>query len=351
MYIGPPDQRAVYQLVRYACAAALSTTPAQTCSHIALTIAADHSLELRSTGHYAEMESLCLPDALTQLATEPPIHPWSDAAGALAVLNALAADFELEVWTGQQHVSQRFAQGQAHTPAVVRSFTAVAGRRIRFVPDRTILTDWDAFSAYPLMGYLRTVAALYNGLRVTLHDARDGSTMESIYQAGIRGYLAELTYAELYDFESYPHFFCSHQTTDMTAEVALHWGYALGPMVWSYVNGRATLNGGSHVTGMRQGLTHALDQFARDAQLFGDDIPRLRTRDLPRTLAAIISIHAPHPHYDRAMKQHLHDPQIGRFVYHMLVEQLPAQFRTYAAAIAPWATSYAWRIREAEDTG
>jgi DNA gyrase subunit B len=348
MYIGPTDQRAVYQLVQYACEAALDTTPLHPCSHISLKITADHCIELLSDGLYAEMDAAAVPHALTTLATNPPTQPWSTMVN-IAILNAVAEQFCLDLYTGEHHVSQQFRQGHPHNFVVNPGPTTRVGRRITFVPDRGILTQWDSFSAYPIMGYLRTVAALHAGLHVALRDERDGSGMEIVYQAGIRGYLDELTYAQIYDFGIYPQFYCRQHTVDITAEVALQWGYGSAPTIWSYVNGHATLDGGTHVTGLRQGLVQALDQFARQEQLFGDDIPPLRSQDLPRTLAAIIAIQAKDPQYSGAMKRQLKDQRIGKFIRHMLIEQLPNQFKIRAEGITDWVTRYAWLIRNPED--
>jgi DNA gyrase subunit B len=348
MYVGPTDQRAVYQIVQYACEAALSATPPHSCSQIWLKIAPDHSFELLSDGYQPEMDATTLPQALTKLATDPLVQPWS-AAVNIAILNALAEQFCLELHTGEQHISQWFAQGYPQTPVVHHGLSNRMCRRVTFVPDRTILTHWNSFSTYPIMGYLRTIAALHAGLRVTLQDERDSTTMVVVYQAGIRSYLSELTYAQIHDFELYPQFYCHQNTDDITAEVALQLGYSLGSTVWSYVNGQVLLDGGSHISGLRQGLAQALDRFARHQHIFGDDIPPLRSRNLPRTLAAIINIRAKNPQYVGAMKRELKDHRIARFVRHMLSEQLPEQFAVHARGITAWATHYAWFIRNPKD--
>lgn len=343
MYVGPTDRRAAYEIVRYACAAALRTTPDQPCSHIALTIAADHSLTLVAHGRYPELDDPAFPDSLTHVATAAGQDQWDDSC-ALAVLNALAERFQLELFTGTQHVSQTFAQGQPRAPVQHHGATTLLGRRLTFAPDRSIRTDWDSFAAYPLMGALRTLAALNAGLHVTLQDARDGSAMAVVYREGIRSYLAELTYVA-HEAPS-PQFYCRQDTPEISAEVALQWHQYAPGRIWSYVNGRPTLGGGSHVTALRQGLACVLDQFARQQGIFTDAVPCLRVRDLPPGLAAIISVHATQARYRDALGRQLGDRAIGRAVRALLIAQLPAQCVAHAAALRGWAAHHAWFVRD-----
>ena len=76
---------------------------------------------------------------------------------------------------------------------------------------------------------------------------------------------------------------------------------------------------------MWQGLAEVLDQFAREQQLVAADSPRLRVRDLPPTLAAIVSVEAAEAQYRDTMRHTLGDPTIARFVRQLLIEQAPAQ--------------------------
>jgi DNA gyrase/topoisomerase IV subunit B len=284
------------------------------------------------------MDDAIFPASLTKIATHDHAQAW-DRTATLAVMNGLAERFTLELFTGVQHVAQEFRVGQPVTSIQDKGPTSRVGRRITFVPDRTILSQVEAFSVYPLIGHARTLAALNPGLHIRVHDERDRNVSAIVYRDGIRSYLAELTYPR--DIQLGSRFYCRHDASNIMAEAAIHW-YPREPMtVWSYVNGYPTPAGGSHITGMWQGLANALDRFAREHRIFADDMPHLRVRDLPPTLAAIISVTAEQTKYADTMGNALADRAIMRFVRQMLIEQLPVQLTAQYDFVTDWAKRHA----------
>lgn len=338
MYIGPLHLFP-YEAAQIWIETAPQAHPDYPCTRIELTVQPDRSLVLSSDGRYAEINAPAFPAALTAFAAGERVHFW-DAQTLTAVLNALAYHLTLELFNGERAFAQAFRQGRPLGPVCDMGSTDRFGRRITFVPDETLLTYPPDFSAAPLLTMLRVCAALNPGLTTVLRDERNGTLVEWYYPQGIRDYLLELGDAQ----PGATLLYAAGATSSCAAEVALCWGGQTA-MLASYVNGRLTEDGGSHVTGMWRGLAHALDRHARTRGIFSDGIPPLRARDLPRDLAAVVSVCCTSPHYSSALRNRLSDASVEHAVCRLIEQQLPDLLLAHAPLVDAWARQHAQQAR------
>ena len=264
----------------------------------------------------------------------------------IPLINALAKHLTLDVFTGTHHFHQRFRGGQPISSVKDAGSTTIRGRRLHFVPDRAFVSNLHELSTYALLGHLRTVATLAPHVRGQFSDERMPLVSEFNYHEGIRSYLIEQDYEQ----DSHPQrpIYCTKADKHIAAEVAFHWCNRGLTSISSYVNWRATPEGGSHVAGFWRGLAHSLDHYARQQELFQADIPTLHRRQVPQPLTAIIAVRVDPPKYRDASRNILHDPLVKTFVDQMLQEQLPAQFEADPSFVAQWAERHAWFIRDKE---
>ncbi|GAB4188701.1 MAG: hypothetical protein OHK0022_00720 [Roseiflexaceae bacterium] len=338
MYIGPLHLLP-YEAAQIWIETAPQTNPDHPCTRIQLTIRPDRTLVLCSDGRYPEIDDPAFPATLTCFASGERVHFW-DAQTLAAVLNALGSQMTLELFTGERRFVQSFRQGRPLGPVQDAGPADRFGRRITFVPDEALLTYPAGFSAAPLLGMLRICAAQHAGLTTVLRDERDGSLVERCYPQGLRDYLLELTGPHPDAVVLY-----AAGTGTIGVEVALCWGCGAAATLESYVNGRLTEDGGSHVTGMWRGLARVLDRHARTRGLFGDSIPPLRARDLPRELAAVVSVNCANPHYSGSLRSRLSDSSIEHAVCRLLEQQLPDQLLAHAGLFDAWARQHTQHAR------
>ncbi len=334
MYIGPLHLFP-YEAAQIWIETAPLTSPDHPCARVELTVRPDRSLVLSSDGRYPETDALALPAALTDFAGGERVHFW-DAQTLTAVLSALASHMTLELFTGERAFVQEFRQGRPLGPVRDAGPSDRFGRRISFAPDDALLAYPADFAAAPLLSMLRVCAALHAGLTAALRDERDASLVELRYPQGLRDYLLEQT-----GERPEAPLLCA---SGASAEVALRWGCGEGAMVESYVNGRLTDDGGSHVTGMWRGLARTVDRHARARGIFGDSIPPLRARDLPPGVAAVVSVACDSPHYSGALRSRLCDTSVEHAVCRLLEQQLPGQLLAHAPLFDAWATLYAQQL-------
>ncbi|HEU4323080.1 MAG TPA: hypothetical protein VFS21_07990 [Roseiflexaceae bacterium] len=335
MYIGPLHLFP-YEAAQIWIQTAPLASPDHSCTRVELTVRPDRSLVLSSDGRYPEIDAPALPAALTEFASGGRVHFW-DAQTLTAVLNALASHLTLELFTGERVCVQEFRHGRPLGPVRDAGPTERLGRRITFAPDETLLAYPAGFATAPLLTMLRVCAALHAGLTAALRDERDGSLVELCYPQGLRDYLLELTGEQ-------PGAVLLH-ASGAAAGVALRWGCGEDTTVESYVNGRLTEDGGSHVTGMWRGLARAVDRHARARRIFNDSIPPLRARDLPRGVAAVVSVDCASPHYSGALRRRLCDSSVEHAVCRLLEQQLTDQLLAHAHLFDAWAHGYAHQIQ------
>jgi len=345
MYVGPTDQSAVCRLIWDAIDEAVDTAINGSCRRISISIHPDCSLTIAYDGIYPETLAPDPRTALTDMATQYGWQPhWRLAP--IPVINALAEHLTLDVFTGTHHFHQRFRGGQPISSVKDAGSTTIRGRRLHFVPDRAFVSNLHELSTYALLGHLRTVATLAPHVRGQFSDERMPLVSEFNYHEGIRSYLIEQDYEQ----DSHPQrpIYCTKADKHIAAEVAFHWCNRGLTSISSYVNWRATPEGGSHVAGFWRGLAHSLDHYARQQELFQADIPTLHRRQVPQPLTAIIAVRVDPPKYRDASRNILHDLLVKAFVAQMLQEQLPAQFAADPSFVAQWAERHAWFIRAKE---
>ena len=179
----------------------------------------------------------------------------------VSVVNALSKNLEVWIRRGGKEYNMSFAGGKKRgkLEAVGTVGKANTGTTIRFWPDPQYF-DSPKISVSRLKHALRAKAVLCPGLTVRLKIEKPKEKLEWCYSGGLEEYLLEaIGGVELLPAEPY-----SGSVTGKTEAVdwALAWAVQGGQAVTeSYVNLVPTPQGGTHVNGLRTGLTNALREF------------------------------------------------------------------------------------------
>jgi topoisomerase-4 subunit B len=199
----------------------------------------------------------------------------------VSVVNALSTWLEVEVRRDGEVHHQRYESGAPVTKLKVIDTVGkrVSGTRVRFLPDASYF-DTTQILVARLKHLLRAKAVLCPGLHVHLTVHRGGKVEQDdwLFEEGLGGYLSgALEGAELIPAEPFCH---SAKGNTEAVDWALAWVADGGELVVeSYVNLIPTALGGTHVNGLRSGLTDALKEFCefrdlipRGLKLSGDDV-------------------------------------------------------------------------------
>jgi len=230
----------------------------------------------------------------------------------VSVVNALSQRVEVTIRRDGQVHRMNFKDGdRASNLSVTGSVPKKqTGTTLRFWPDPKYF-DSPKISLPRLKHVLRAKAVLCAGLTVRLLDEASGEKLEWHYEDGLRDYLrsmlgaAEYLPADLY--------VGTHQRDNGAVEFAVAWLPEGELTQESYVNLIPTAQGGTHVNGLRSGLTNALREFCEFRNLLPRGI-KLAPEDVWDRLCFVLSLKMSDPQFSGQTKERLSSRDAAGFV-------------------------------------
>jgi topoisomerase IV subunit B len=286
------------------------------CREISVTLFKDHSLEVEDDGRGMPVD----------------IHPKEKVSGVeliltrlhaggkfsdknyqfsgglhgvgVSVVNALSKHLECWVKRGGKEYNVSFRDGKVSSPLEVVDTVGQrnTGTRLRFWPDPKFF-DSDRFSVPQLKHTLKAKAVLCPGLRVKFVNEATKETEEWFYTGDLGAYLVE----ELGKAERLPPEPIAGRSAPngSTVEYALAWAPDMEQTVGeSYVNLIPTIEGGTHVNGLRAGVSQAVREFCE----FRNLVPRgvkLAPEDVWQKASYVLSVKMHEPQFAGQMKERL----------------------------------------------
>lgn len=231
----------------------------------------------------------------------------------VSVVNALSKHLEVWVRRGGKEYNMAFSGGEkvSKLKEVGSVGKQNTGTTLRFWPDEKYF-DAVKFSMSRLRHVLRAKAVLCPGLHVSLFDEAADTREEWCYQDGLRDYLL----GELGDVDTLPDepFTGKMEGNAEAAEWALLWVPQGGEAVAeSYVNLIPTIQGGTHVNGLRTGLTEAVREFCEFRNLLPRGI-KLTPEDVWDRCSYILSVKLGDPQFSGQTKERLSSRECATFV-------------------------------------
>ena len=222
----------------------------------------------------------------------------------VSVVNALSKNLECWVRRGGKEYNLSFAGGRLKSKLEVVGEVPKSrtGTTIRFWPDPQYF-DTDKFATAKLRGVLRAKAVLCPGLHVRLEDQITGEKDEWFYTGGLHEYLAEqLGKGKWLPAET---FYGKRDIEGGSLDWALAWVLdAAQTVAESYVNLIPTIEGGTHVNGLRTGAADAVREFCE----FRNILPRglkLSAEDVWDRVSFVMSMKMREPQFAGQTKEKL----------------------------------------------
>ncbi|HRQ63381.1 MAG TPA: DNA topoisomerase IV subunit B [Xanthomonadaceae bacterium] len=230
----------------------------------------------------------------------------------VSVVNALSTRVEVHIRRDGQEYRMTFADGDraSDLEVVGQVGRRNTGTRLRFWPDPQYF-DSPKISLARLRHLLRAKAVLCPGLSVSLFDESSGEKEQWLYQEGLSDYLSGL----LAEHERLP----AELFTGRAERGGEHCEWALawvpeGELVQeSYVNLIPTAQFGTHVNGLRSGLTDALREFCDFRNLLPRGV-KIAPEDVWDRLAFILSVKLIEPQFSGQTKERLSSRSAAQLV-------------------------------------
>ena len=340
MYIGDVNMRGLHHLVYEVVDNSIDEALAGFCTHVEVTIFEDNSISVRDNGrgiptdmHPKEKKS-ALEVVMTVLHAGGKFDKGTyKVSGGLhgvgvSCVNALSTHLQVDVFREGKHFVQEYAKGHPLYPVKVVGESEDRGTLVTFSPDPEIFSvteyDYDILSAR-----LRELAFLNKGLRLSLTDRRvkaeDGSyKSDSYYSAeGLKDFIAYLDSSRTVLMPE--PIYIEGEKNGIPVELAMEYNDGFSENLHSYVNNINTIEGGTHLTGFRLGLTKTLGDYARKSGMLEKlDKQKIEIKgdDFREGLTAVISVKVAEPQFEGQTKTKLGNSEVSSVVSQLVSEKL-----------------------------
>ncbi|VVB56594.1 DNA gyrase subunit B [uncultured archaeon] len=258
----------------------------------------------------------------------------------VSCVNALSDWTQVIVHRDGKEYAQRYERGKPAAPVkefgaigaskdsgAPISFTSPYGTLVRFHPDQdifeTVELQYDI-----LLNRLRELAYLNKGIRITLSDERSKQSETLHYSGGIIEFVSHLNKNKT---GLHPVIYFERDFDHSQAEVALQYNDGYSENLFSYVNSIHTVEGGTHVVGLRAALTRTVNAYAKDNKLLKDKDASISSDDLREGLSVVISLRVPQPQFEGQTKTKLGNTEVKGFMESLCGEALRTYFEEHPA--------------------
>ncbi|MEH2376360.1 DNA topoisomerase (ATP-hydrolyzing) subunit B [Nostoc sp.] len=352
MYIGTTGPRGLHHLVYEVVDNSVDEALAGYCTHIEVDINADGSVTVTDDGRGIPIDthSRTGKSALETVMTV--LHAGGKFGGGgykvsgglhgvgISVVNALSEVVEVTVWRDKKVHIQRYERGIPVTELQVKPYKEDrTGTSVTFKPDTEIFTTSIEFDYITLSGRLRELAYLNAGVKITFTDHRlellksDTPKVESYqYSGGIKEYIAYMNREKQPLHEEI--IYVQGERNNVLVEVSLQWCTdAYTDNVLGFANNIRTVDGGTHLEGLKAVLTRTLNAIARKRNKIKENEPNLSGEHVREGLTAVISVKVPDPEFEGQTKTKLGNTEV-RGIVDSLVGEVLTEYLEFHPAIA-----------------
>ena len=246
----------------------------------------------------------------------------------VSCVNALSEWLIATVKRSGHIYEQHFARGKAQGDIQVVGDTKESGTTIQFMPDSEIF-DTTEFSKEVLVTKFREVAFLNKGVRITLIDEREEDPQEEVfhYEGGIKSFVEYINRSKNAISEDIIYFDKSME--DCELEIAMQYTDGYSENVLTFANNIHTTEGGYHLTGFRNALTRALNDYGRKANIIKEKEDNLSGDDAREGLTAIVSVKLKEPQFEGQTKSKLGNSEVQGIVNTTCYQELIDYFELH----------------------
>jgi DNA gyrase subunit B len=335
MYIGDVGSRGLHHLVYEVIDNSIDEALAGFADKVKITIHKDNSITVIDNGrgiptdwHEKENKS-ALEVVMTILHAGGKFDKGSyKVSGGLhgvgvSCVNALSIELIATVMKEGKIFRQTYSKGIPLTPVEEIGYTEETGTTIHFKPDAEIFTTVTEYNFEILAARIRELAFLNKGIFLSLTDEREQITTESESENEVVEYRSETFFSEtgLSEFVNYldstrekliDKVICIEtEKSGIPVEIAMQYNTGFNENVHSYVNNINTVEGGTHLTGFRRGLTRTLKTYADKSGMLTKLKFDISGDDFREGLTAVVSVKVAEPQFEGQTKTKLGNGEVS----------------------------------------
>jgi DNA gyrase subunit B len=321
MYVGGTDIKALHHLIYEVVDNSIDEALAGACDRIEVTIHPDSSVTVTDNGRgipvdiHPQMKKPALEVVMTVLHSGGKFGGGSyKVSGGLhgvgvSAVNALSEWCQVEVWRDGKGHMQRYERGYPGGPVQVTGRVAadVSGTKTTFKFDPEIFKGDLDYRFETLVQRFREMTFVTRGVTIYFLDERSEREMTFYFEGGITSFVR---YLNRNREVLHPVVHAEKTIEGITIDAAIQYTDAYAESVYAFANTINTIDGGTHLTGLRAAVTRTINDYARRSGLLKDSDPNFTGDDTREGLTAIISVKHPDPQFESQTKVKLMNPEV-----------------------------------------
>jgi len=331
MYVGGTDIKALHHLIYEVVDNSIDEALAGACDRIEVYIHPDSSVTVIDNGRgipidiHPQMKKPALEVVMTMLHAGGKFGSGSyKVSGGLhgvgvSAVNALSEWCEVRVRRDGKIHHQRYERGYPRGPVEIigKSDPKETGTETTFKFDTDIFKGDLDFRFDTLVQRFREMAFVTRGVTLFFEDERIDREMTFYFEGGITSFVR---YLNRNREVLHPVVHAEKQVDGITIDAAIQFTDAYAESVYAFANTINTIDGGTHLTGLRAAVTRTINDYARRSGLLKDSDPNFTGDDTREGLTAIISVKHPDPQFESQTKVKLMNPEVQTLTQQVVVE-------------------------------
>jgi DNA gyrase subunit B len=333
MYIGDVGEKGLHHLVYEVVDNSIDEALAGYCKNIFVIIHEDNSITVEDdgrgipTGMHQKEKRSALEVVMTVLHAGGKFdkNTYKVSGGlhgvGVSCVNALSSKLQVTVQREGKVFEQEYKTGFPQYPVREIGTSDKTGTKVHFWPDYSIFIVSE-YKRDILESRLRELAFLNRKIQITLTDEREKDDNGEIYTKVFYSEGGIVEFVEMLDKNGKRSpllpktlFVEGHdQASNVAVEVALTYNDDFKEHIFSYVNNINTIEGGTHVTGFRRGLTRVFKNYGEKQGLFEKAKVEIEGDDFREGLSAVISVKVPEPQFEGQTKTKLGNNEVSGVV-------------------------------------
>jgi DNA gyrase subunit B len=331
MYVGGTDIKALHHLVYEVVDNAIDEALAGFCTNINITIHEDSSVTVEDNGrgipvgphptkkdiNGKPMETVDVVMTVIGAGGKFGGGGYKVSGGlhgvGVSAVNALSEWMVTEIKRDGKLSQQRYRRGvpQGTIKQIGKIKDNDSGTRQSFKFDKQIFTEDIDYRFDTLVQRFREMAFVTRGVRIRFVDERNDREMTFYFEGGLTSFVRYLN-RNRENLHSVVH--VEKDIDAIGIEAAIQYTDSYTESVYSFANTINTIDGGTHLTGLRSSLTRVINDYARKNGLLKDADPNFSGDDTREGLTAIVSIKHPEPQFESQTKVKLMNPEVQTYV-------------------------------------